>query len=229
VDHRIELPDELKHFSGTAPLFPLPNLVLFPHIAQPLHIFEPRYRVMMNDVLSGERLIAMALLKPGYKQIYETKHPAIHPVVCLGIVTEHEKLEDGRYNLILKALCRAQILGEYEDSKPYRSAELELLQGINDLDDAEVSYLSLKLRDLFTAYIAKYHSEKIELLPAGMSLEVMCDIVSYVMKFDPPMAQQLLNISKISERACILIKILQASFPDESSDKGPIMHRDSMN
>src|SRR5262245_53587958 len=63
-----ELPAELEHFSGRIPLFPLPNLVLFPHILQPLHIFEPRYRKMVADALTSERLLALALLKPGWER-----------------------------------------------------------------------------------------------------------------------------------------------------------------
>ena len=54
----------LQQFSGQAPLFPLPNVVLFPHAVLPLHIFEPRYRQMTADALEGERLIAMSLLAP---------------------------------------------------------------------------------------------------------------------------------------------------------------------
>ena len=56
----------LSDFAGTARLFPLPNLVLFPHVMQPLHIFEPRYRQMTADALAGDRLIAVVLLKPGW-------------------------------------------------------------------------------------------------------------------------------------------------------------------
>ena len=53
------------------PFFPLPNVVLFPNVFLPLHIFEPRYRQMVNDALSGDRMIGMVLLKPGYEAEYE--------------------------------------------------------------------------------------------------------------------------------------------------------------
>ena len=60
-------PDEaLENFQGVARLFPLPNLVMFPHIVQPLHIFEQRYRDMVREALATDRLIAMVLLKPGW-------------------------------------------------------------------------------------------------------------------------------------------------------------------
>src|SRR5262245_15586271 len=118
-------------FCGTARLFPLPNLVLFPHVAQPLHIFEPRYREMMADALAGDRLLAMALLRPGWEEDY-LKQPPIHPVVCLGRVMQEEQLPDGRYHLLLHGLCRARVIEELPTDRLYRTARVDLLR------DAEV-------------------------------------------------------------------------------------------
>ena len=64
-----------ENFSGKARLFPLPNLVLFPHVMQPLHIFEPRYRDLLEDALAGDRLVAMAVLAPGWEKTYEGRPP----------------------------------------------------------------------------------------------------------------------------------------------------------
>src|SRR5574339_310094 len=89
-----------RDFEGTARLFPLPNLVLFPHVVQPLHVFEPRYRQMTVDALAGDRLIALVLLKPGWEAEYEGR-PGIYPVACLGRLVADQKLPDGRYNLHL--------------------------------------------------------------------------------------------------------------------------------
>src|SRR5262249_36873339 len=122
-------PTSLGDFSGTARLFPLPNLVLFPYVIQPLHIFEPRYRRLMADALADDRLMAMALLKPGWEGDYH-KRPAIHPVVCLGKIFKEERLADGRYNLLLHGLARARVLEELPAEKPYRSARVELLADV---------------------------------------------------------------------------------------------------
>ena len=94
----------LQTFSGQAPLFPLPNVVLFPHATLPLHIFEPRYRQMTADALRGEQLIAMSLLKSVVQDASDSATPAIHPIVGLGQIIAHERLEDGRYMLILKGV-----------------------------------------------------------------------------------------------------------------------------
>ena len=61
-----ELQFDASTFSGVARLFPLPNLVLYPHVMQPLHIFEERYREMLEDAIADDGLIAMALLEPGW-------------------------------------------------------------------------------------------------------------------------------------------------------------------
>src|SRR5499427_8446400 len=101
----------LSVFSGMARLFPLPNLVFYPQVMQPLHIFEPRYRQMTADALAGDRLIAMALLRPGWEPQYEGR-PALYPVVCLGQIIADQLLDDGRSNLLLRGLARARILQE---------------------------------------------------------------------------------------------------------------------
>ncbi len=117
----------LDSFDGQARLFPLPNLVLFPHVSQPLHIFEPRYRRMLADALSSDRLIAMALLQPGWEDGYE-KSPPIHPVVCLGRVEQEQRLPDGRFNLMLQGLIRVRIRDEVKTDRPYRVAHVELIE-----------------------------------------------------------------------------------------------------
>src|SRR5271166_4788446 len=99
----------LTDFSGTVRLFPLPNLVLFPHVMQPLHIFEPRYRQLTADALAADRLITLALLRPGWEADYDGK-PAIHPVACIGRVVAEQRLDDGRFNILLRGLSRLRVL-----------------------------------------------------------------------------------------------------------------------
>src|SRR3954471_21363862 len=96
---------------GVIRLFPLPNLVLFPGAMQPLHIFEPRYRQMTVDALAGDRLIGMALPRPGWENDYVGK-PAIHPVVCVGRILAEQRLADGRFNILLRGLRRARVVEE---------------------------------------------------------------------------------------------------------------------
>src|SRR4051794_40652170 len=108
---------------GAVPLFPLPNVVLLPRAVLPLHVFEERYKEMTADVLrSGSRVIAMALLRAGWEKDYY-QAPAIEPVVCVGRILSHERLEDGRYNFLLQGVMRARVVREVRQ-RPYRVAEV---------------------------------------------------------------------------------------------------------
>ncbi len=101
------------------PIFPLPDAVLFPHTVLPLHVFEPRYRQMVQDVLGGDRRIAMALLKPGWEREYYGR-PPVYPIAGAGEIIQHEELPDGRFNILLRGTMRIAILAELPPDKPYR-------------------------------------------------------------------------------------------------------------
>jgi hypothetical protein len=111
------------------PLFPLPNVVLFPNVFLPLHIFEPRYREMVSDALGGDRLIGMVLLRPGWEGDYEGR-PPVYPIGCAGLITHHERMPDGRYNIVLRGLEKFRTLEENHEadgSRSYRVARIETL------------------------------------------------------------------------------------------------------
>jgi Lon protease-like protein len=111
------------------PLFPLPNVVLFPRAILPLHIFEERYRAMIADALVGDRQVAMALLRPGWEKSYHGR-AEIEPIVCVGTILSHEQLPDGNYNLLLQGHTRATVVAETMGGVvecPYRLATLEPL------------------------------------------------------------------------------------------------------
>jgi Lon protease-like protein len=112
---------------SSLPLFPLPNVVLFPGVFLPLHIFEPRYRVMIEDALAGDRMIGMALLKPGFDAEYEGR-PPIYAVGCMGLITHAERLPDGRFNIVLQGVERFRVREE-DDSRVYRLGTIERLGG----------------------------------------------------------------------------------------------------
>ncbi|MBI5815447.1 MAG: LON peptidase substrate-binding domain-containing protein [Nitrospinae bacterium] len=108
------------------PVFPLPNVVLYPNANLALHIFEPRYRAMVEDALASDRMIAMANFLPEWEKDY-AGNPAIRQVVCVGEITTHAKLKDGRFVMSLAGRYKADVL--YEDlSMPYRRAELARIE-----------------------------------------------------------------------------------------------------
>lgn len=115
------------------PIFPLQDVMLFPGASRPLHIFEPRYREMVADALEGDRIIGMVMLHAGYEDEY-AGNPPIYDIGCAGVITNVQRLEDGRYNIVLSGLARFRIISE-DQSRSYRVAEIEPLP--DPLGDAD--------------------------------------------------------------------------------------------
>lgn len=104
------------------PLFPLPNVVLFPQMPMPLHVFEPRYRKMVTDARESHDLIGMVLLRPGWEPKYYGR-PAVFPIGCAGRMEQCEDLPNGKFNIVLRGVMRFAIVGE-QDGEPYRVARI---------------------------------------------------------------------------------------------------------
>jgi hypothetical protein len=126
------------------PIFPLPSVVLFPGVFLPLHIFEPRYRDMVSDALASDRLIGMTLLRPGWEGDYEGQ-PPVFSVGCTAVLTHCERLDDGRFNIILRGLDRFRILDE-DTSRSYRRVLMEPLPEPPLTHDDRVSMGRLRTR-----------------------------------------------------------------------------------
>ena len=109
-------------------IFPLSNVVLFPRISTPLHLFEPRYRQLAREVLAGDRRIGMTVVRPEFSDDMGG-NPPLYPVGCAGRITEHERMPDGRYNLVLLGEQRFRILEEVSgpEERLYRVARVRWL------------------------------------------------------------------------------------------------------
>lgn len=121
------------NFGRPLPVFPLPDAVLLPHAIQPLHIFESRYRQMVNECLDGSGQIAIASFEgTGWRDDYDG-HPSLRPAVCVGQIVQHQALEDGRHNIVLQGICRARIVRmiEPENGRAYRLADLAPLEAVS--------------------------------------------------------------------------------------------------
>lgn len=201
-----EFAADLTGFSGTAPLFPLPNAVLFPHVALPLHIFEPRYRQMVADALAENRWIAMALLKPGEQPLDE--RPAIHEMVCLGRITTDEQLASGKYNIMLTGVHRAVVVEETESDAPYRIGKLELYRDFYSLEplvdrEKRQRELMLDFRRLFPQ--TRADSLLAQVLDADLPLGVMCDLLGAVLPIEPRQKLALLEELDVDLRSDLLL------------------------
>jgi uncharacterized protein len=199
-------------FSGVARLFPLPNLVMYPHVMQPLHIFEGRYREMLEDSLATDRLIAMALLEPGWETDYESR-PPVARYACLGKVVTHHRLKDGRYNLLLMGVGRVRIVEEMQPLRSFRQAKVELLRETFDNDSAD--YLDSLQRELLSAF--EHHipcgcqapEQLREMFAQHLPLSMMTDLAAYALPFDIALKQQLLGEPRVDARARLLLEHLE--------------------
>jgi ATP-dependent Lon protease len=202
-------------FSGVARLFPLPDLVMFPHVMQPLHIFERRYREMLNDALDGDGLIAMSILAPGWELDYEGR-PAILPHVCLGKVVTHQRLDDGRYNIMLLGSRRARLLDELPAHRPFREAEVEILDDVYTVDgEADRAALQAQLSDRFHDALPVPKGMKApgpvqELLASELPLGVLTDLASFALPLSASLKRRLLAECDVDRRARLLLRALGA-------------------
>ena len=209
-----DLSFSFEDFSGKVRLFPLPNLVLFPHVMQPLHVFEPRYRDLLEDALEGDRLIAMAILQPGWESDYEGR-PPLYPIACLGRVTTHHRLEDGTYNVLLLGLRRVRLLRELEPIRSYREAEVEICEDYNPPQTATIrGLLHRRLRDAFLKIVPmmpEAQEQLDQLLGTDVALEMLTDVISYMLELDLPDKETLLAQVDVHRRAELLLKHLSAA------------------
>lgn len=219
-------PLDLSSFNGVVRLFPLPNLVLFPHVVQPLHIFEPRYRQMTAHALAADRLLALALLRPGWEGAYEG-NPAIHPVVCLGRIVADQLLEDGRYNLLLRGVSRARIVKELTGSTLYRNARVELLADVNPPAVATASELRKELGRLARVWLPQQkplRDQLDELFSSELDVATLCDVFGFALPLPVEFKQHLLETVEVERRARQLLAHLEANAPvaaaDESGPRG---------
>ena len=205
----------LANFAGTARLFPLPNLVLFPHVVHPLHVFEPRYRQLTADALATDRLLALVLLRPGWEADYEGR-PAVNPVACLGRIVADQALPDGRCNLLVRGLARVRLHAEVADARPYRTARAELF-GDHPLPAlAGAKALRKQLADkVLPRFAAGAPRDQLqELFRSELPLGALCDILGFALPFPAEHKQALLEQPDVTRRASRLLTLLDALVPD---------------
>lgn len=200
------------NFDAPIPIFPLPNTVLLPRAVLPLHLFEPRYRDMADDVLPGARLVAMALLEPGYEEHYYTHIAAVHPVLCVGYVVRYERLPDRRCNLLLQGVTRAAIVRE-DQERSYRRGWLKPIPVTNNICPDTERQIRCKLARLLDAAPAFEETPSCALLQqvAGtcdLSLSDALDLLAFNLLPSPEARQVFLEQPDVLTRAEWLAHLL---------------------
>lgn len=208
--------------SDLLPLFPLPTVVLFPGVFLPLHIFEPRYREMVEDALATDRLIGMVLLRDGWEGDYDGC-PPVYAIGCVALITHCEKLPDGRYNIVLHGLDRFRIVEE-DQTRAYRRARTVSVPDREPTAD-ERDELRHQRGRIEMLIAPSEQGGGIEPRAAAMSDEDAVNALAQYLELEAIEKQALLEQPDVPERARALVellemKILMASNPSVS----PLAH-----
>jgi Lon protease-like protein len=188
---------------------------------QPMHIFEPRYRDMLEDALAGDRLVAMALLAPGWEMDYDGR-PTLYPVACLGRITAYFRLADGTYNVLLLGLRRIKLLYEVKSKRRFREARVEIHEDLYPTREiGQSDLLHDRLRKAFLKilpFLPEAQEQLDQLIDTDVSLGMLTDIIGYMLDIDLKKKQSLLAEIDVYRRTELLLKYLAAAAVELEAD-----------
>ena len=198
----------LDNFSGIIPLFPLSSVVFFPNTLLPLHIFETRYREMVHDALNTEKIIGMALLKPGWEADYYG-NPEVYDVIGMGRIVSSEELDDGKINIVLYGLKRAKII-EAVSEQPYRQARVSIMENQYDTNNESFRSIIEEHINKWNLYLdEKQKAHRIN-INTKLPLENLTDALASLIFPNVFDKQKLLEETNVQKRAEIIINDLQS-------------------
>lgn len=198
------------------PVMTLPDTVFFPQAILPIHIFEERYRRMLKDVLTNDRMFVVGSAIPSTGEFdSEIQEPA-YPVATVGIIRACKKNEDGTSNLVLQGLCRVTF-GEILSESPYRYSEIKLLPTTPGKNRETL----LRLKGRLLGYIgvkrrlgAPVPREVLSYLKSIDEPDVLADLAAYSLCEDPELKQRLLETVETSRRLELFIEQLSKEIGD---------------
>lgn len=180
------------------PLFPLPNIVFFPQTRMPLHVFEPRYRQMVKDVLESDQRFGIVLLRPGWESEYFGA-PPVFPFGTLGTIEQAVALEDGCYNIVVRGDVRFRILDEVS-RVPYRTARV-LAEPEVEQETARARLERERLADLSRQYLTYLPDQTAVPEIDTVNLDALTNALIMSLNLDVEEKQKLLEMNDVMERA----------------------------
>ena len=201
-------------FSGRARIFPLPNLVMFPHVMQALHIFEPRYRALFEEAIDDDRLLALGVLAPGWEQQQEER-PRLRSTACLCRIATHQKTKQGTYNVLVLGVRRLRLLRELPPKKLFRVVESEILDDVEPAGASPAAAAALQ-QELLAAFkrsmpkIPNAYEQLDQLLGSQITLGMLADIVAYTIDLGLDVKMRLLAECDVFARTRLLLDAIAA-------------------
>jgi Lon protease-like protein len=192
------------------PIFPLPDVTLFPNTLLPLHVFEARYRAMVTDALARDRRLAVVMLKPGYQAHYDGK-PAVQEIAGAGEIVKWERLPTGRFDMLVQGRWRVRIERELPTDTLYRMVQVRVLDDEPGAED--LAPLVRRVRETCATVLAALDRPPDILdtalggdVPAG----VVADRVAAAFLPDATVRQALLGMPDVGQRLARLTAALEA-------------------
>ena len=185
------------------PIFPLGGAILFPRTHLPLHIFEDRYKAMVEDALAGSGRIAMIQPRDDFDP------PGLYRVGCVGELVGVEELDDGRFNIMLLGSSRFRLIAEADGGTPYRQADVDLAA----FDDDEPEPLASVQRAEVEREARKFGDSlglAVDWEAVGrLDDEMLVNSIAQVAPFDVGAKQALLETESLQERADLIVQLME--------------------
>lgn len=208
------------------PLFPLRGAILLPRATLPLNVFEPRYLAMVDDVMSGSRVIG--IVQPSTAddagESPENKDAALRKVGCAGRVTAYQELDDGRLLITITGVARYSIVDEAVTAGPYRVATVSYDRFASDFDvgRGEEQVDRTNLVRVLRAYLEQNRLKAdwtaIERAPSEYLINALCVMSPY----GPEEKQALLEAEDLKRRAEVLIALAEMELASTGGPGGTL-------
>ncbi|KAA3612877.1 MAG: hypothetical protein DWQ01_04015 [Planctomycetota bacterium] len=186
------------------PLFPLPNVLLYPDAILPLHIFEPRYVQMVEDLLqSPEPDLILGLLTPGWEDQY-FENPPVYPMAGLGRMVQCSRTDNGRFNILVQGMKRVNVVSEESSDSLYRKVQVKPVEEQKGFDLEEARDLTQRLRRGLIEF-----ADGSLLLPGKAALGYLADVLLVALPIDVQLKQQLFSMLNVRDRAVAVLETLE--------------------
>ena len=198
------------------PLFPLPQVVLFPRTTVPLYVFEPRYRQLTKDALAGaNRRIGMVSVPEAHWPEMEGQ-PPVADIACEGEIVGAERDEDGTYKVVLRGTRIVRILSEMppEGERTYRVARVATRPDVVDEGDLEALrsargqlfvLLSELVRRTVPEHAGQFGSDRFK----DIDEVQLVNTLAQAMDLAPRDKQQLLELDRVRDRQRMLCDLMR--------------------
>ena len=189
-------------------IFPLPGVTLFPHGVLPLHVFEPRYRKLVQDCIAGGMPIAPWSIDEKLPE--SGRGPALHSIATAGRIRSHRKLDDGRFDILVEGVERVRLTAEVESGQPYRMVRAERFP-LEPCERAQSHAHVVTLKSL-TGTLALEHPRAARLLQVTLDRcedpGELSDVLCAIAHDNPRLRQHLLELSNVRARLDCVIETL---------------------